>query len=255
MSHIGSIQNINIFVVFVSICILFSCVSFLSYKAGSKAKMKSSTALLETTSTNILGLLALILGFTFSMAISRYEAKRSLTVDEANAIGTAFLRAELIPFKNSAEVKSLFNKYIDLRIKAFKEEYPVKTLDETEQVQNQLWQKLIAITSKHNGALESAYTIALNQMFDSATTRNFSFKKMLPIPMYLLIILIAMVGLGSLNFDRGFHGDSAHWREALFILLLGIVLSTIVDIDHSRFGTVRISQDALYEVQKLIRRN
>ena len=239
------INKMNIWVFFIATILTLLAVAYSSYTWGRKSKSILKAVPSDAVSNYIHGLLALILGFSFSMALTRFDLRRELAIRESNAIDRAYLRLELVNFKNPSAVKELFKKYLDLRIEAYKSQTPREVLKEVSQTRKEIWRHFIPVTVKGRGELESDFLESLNDMFDSANARNFALMKMLPPSFYLLILILAATAFGLMNFDRGFNADTSHWRSIIFILLFGVVFSFIYDMDHFRTGLIQITQDSL----------
>jgi hypothetical protein len=242
-------MNINLWEFFLISEFILLGVAVLSFRVGKNSKTEVKSIHSDTISNNVMGLLALILGFSFSMAINRFEYRRTLTVQEANAIGTAYSRSEILPFKNPQEMKNLFKEYVELRIKAYRSDNFKKVFKETQVVQNKIWKEFRELAKKDKGIFENSFLISLNEMFDSGNSRNVAFVKLLPVSFYVLVLLIASAAVGMMSFDLGQSRDTSHWRSGVLIFLFGILFSFIFDVDHSRKGFVRISQDAMLEVR------
>jgi hypothetical protein len=249
MKSLDYINTIPVWGFLVVVLMILFVVAYLSYVWGDKSRASGIKSLSDVISNNILGLLALILGFSFSMAVSRYDVRRVIAVSEANAIGTAYIRSSFIHFDEPEQVKSLFKRYADLRIEIYKSKNSDKVIAELSNIQEELLSKFRKVTKKDRGELESAYLVSLNEMFDVANARNFALFKMLPPSFYLLIIIIGAVAIGLINFDRGFDQDKSHWRATLFIVLFVVVFTFIFDLDHYRGGLIRLGQDAILQVR------
>lgn len=169
-------------------------------------------------------------------------------VDEANSISTTYLRGKIIHVE-AAKYKQLYKRYLDLRIESYdKYDDPVRMAQikrETGLIQKEIFTDFEVITLKNRGALESAYLYAMTDMFDSEFERSIALENNLPPSIYLIIIMIAIVTIGMLNYDRGYSQKESHWAMTLFIIIFAIVVCFIHDLDHPHTGAVQISQEAL----------
>lgn len=250
MESLEFINQFSIWSFFAFSIVVLLLFAFGAYALGFKLGVKAKLAPTEMISTNVLGLLALILGFSFSMALERYEHRRVLVVEEANAISTVYLRTDVIGFKDPRLVKKLFTDYVDLRLNARAYSNLNDLLNENQKIQNQIWKNFQEVTVKSRGDIEAEFMQSLNNMFDLGNARFFAMKKMLPASFYLLILIIASAAVGLMNFDRGIKQEKTHWRSGLFILLFGILFSFIYDIDHFRGGFIQISIDPITMLRK-----
>lgn len=238
-------------VIFLISGLVISLVSIISYLVGKKYSLNEKNRISPMIPSSIFGLLALILSFTFSMAISRYEDRRRLTVEEANAISTAYLRARLLREVPGIDIEALYRRYLEERIAYYDNDLLREHQEKSEKIYKEIWKHYEAVLKQDRGAIESLYSYALNDMIDYGTRRNFALIKTLPLPIYLIIFFIAIVAFGSLNFDRGFNQERPHWGAGIFLFLFIVLFSLIYDIDHSRRGVIRISQDALIDARDI----
>src|SRR6478735_8065020 len=129
---------------------------------------------LETHATVIqgalLGLLALLLGFTFSLASGRFELRQHLVVDESNVIGTTWLRAQLFDESRRTVVLGLLRKYVDARLNAFapgiSEQRMAAALRESDALQTELWAQTSGLDRQNSTAVTTLFITTLNEMID-----------------------------------------------------------------------------------------
>lgn len=203
-----------------------------------------------------LSLLGLIIGFTFSMAIGRYDQRKNLEEGEANAIGTEYLRADLLPGPEAALVKSMLIAYTDRRI-----EYYVtprlsqrrQELDrETNQLQASLW------TAIHNPPATqptATTTLVLSGMNDVLNAQGYTQAAMWNrIPPAAWMLLFA-VGLCA-NALQGYNiRKPRHWMIPLLPLLAAVSFFLIADIDSPRGGIIKVKPENLVALAASFRQN
>ena len=130
-------------------------------------------ALTGSIQASILGLLALLLGFTFSMAMQRYDSRSMALIDEANALGTALLKVQLLPPQEQPEARELLHRYIDLRIETgsidiTRHEERERHNHQTAELQDQLWALAVRATNQDPRAVTSgAFVKSLNDVIDA----------------------------------------------------------------------------------------
>lgn len=241
--------NLQLTFLFFSSFIILLVISGIFYKLGLNRKDQIQKKVSALIPGSLLSLLGLLLSFTFSMSISRYEDRRRLVVDEANAIGTAYLRSQLLKGVDKEELRKDFIRYTEERIKYFTEDLSDERKDNAKHVQNKLWKQLTEIAKTDRTAMETIYADSLNKMFDASLSRNFALIKTLPYPLYIIIFFIACVAFATLCFNRGFEEEKSHWGTYSFLLIFTVLLALIHDIDHAKSGLIRISQDALLETR------
>ncbi|MBL8297133.1 MAG: hypothetical protein JNN30_02190 [Rhodanobacteraceae bacterium] len=208
-----------------------------------------------------LGLLGLLLAFTFSGAASRFEARRELIVAEANAIGTAYLRVDLLPSDAQPEVRELFRRYLDARVDAYRHTANVLVMEvrlsEADRWQGQLWAKAVAASARSEMPAQTAMLLlpALNEMIDISTTRAAAMRNHPPLAIFFLLAGLSLVS--SLLVGYGMCG--ARERNWFYVLLVTTTISLtfylILDMEYPRFGLLRVdaADQALIELRGHLR--
>jgi len=202
----------------------------------------------------MLGLLALLLGFTFAMAVSRYENRKTLMVDQANAIGTAVLRGSLLPQPHADRTQKLFRDYIDSRFHYNASVRGSAGIDEAETraaaIEKELWGiSRIVLTEDPRSQPGSLYTQALNEVFDIREKRRFALDDRVPWMVTIMLILVSIAALGLVAYSSGLTGRRRVLGNITFATLIAVVLVIILDIDSPRVGFVKASQDSLVRLQ------
>ena len=193
----------------------------------------------------LFGLLGLLIAFTFSGAASRLEARRHLINEEANAIGTAWLRLDLLPADAQPEVRELFRQYLDSRLLTYKKIPDIPAVEaelaNSTRIQGEIWRRAVAaVKTGPPGPSGTAVLGALNAMFDIMTTRTMAARTHPPPIIYAMLAVLAMAG--SL-----FAGDAmagARTRSWIHVLGFAIVMSltvyVILDLEFPRVGFIRL---------------
>jgi hypothetical protein len=146
----------------------------------------------------IFALLGLLLGFTFAGATSRLEARRDQIVTEANAIGTAYLRVDLLPSEDQPRMRALFREYLDARLRAYAALPDLRKakaeITNSGKIQLQIWQQAIDATRKDSTHDVSRLLLpALNEMFDITTKRTIALETHLPPLIFFLLVAMAIL--------------------------------------------------------------
>ena len=186
-----------------------------------------------------LTLLGLIIGFSFSMSISRYDQRKDYEEAEANAIGTEYLRAELLPANDAPRIRELLKKYLDQRVLYYETRRPdalERINADTAQLQTELW------SSVRTAASQSTPTVALavsgmNDVLNSQGYTEAAWRNRLPLAAWGLMITIAA-------FSNLLVGFGAHRAGTALFLILPLAVSIsfllIADIDSPRGGLIRV---------------
>jgi hypothetical protein len=193
-----------------------------------------------TVVTATLTLLGLIIGFSFSMAISRYDQRKNYEEAEANAIGTEYLRAEVLPGGNAGLVRELLKKYTDLRVQSYtaRDDAQLGKIDaDTAEVQNELWSAV-----RHGAALQPTPVVALavsgmNDVLDSQGFTQAAWWNTIPAAAWILMMAIAI----CCNFLIGYGAHRNLWGLlSILPLVISISFFLIADIDSPRRGIIRV---------------
>ena len=189
-------------------------------------------------------LLGLILAFTFSGAASRFDTRRHLVGDEANAIGTAYLRLDLLPEAPRLKLQQEFRRYLAGRIEYFhlatKPEERRALADRNKALQEEIWTGAVAAAEKAGGPAPILLVPALNAMIDIATTREVATMTHPPIAVFYLLGIVALVCalLAGYAMAGARRHSWLHWVG--FALVLAITIAAIVDIEYPRAGLIRV---------------
>ena len=193
----------------------------------------------------VFSLLGLLFAFTFSGASTRFEGRRYLIVEEANNIGTAWLRIDVLPAPAQPSLRELFRQYLDSRLETYRKLSDVVAakaeLARSLKLQGDIWSNAVA-ACRDSGSQPAQMLLlpALNPMFDITTTRTEAMKNHPP------VIIFAMLGVLSLaaSLLAGYGmagGKSRSWIHCLgFAAATALTVYVIMDIEYPRFGLIRV---------------
>jgi hypothetical protein len=192
-----------------------------------------------------LTLLALIIGFTFSMAVSRYDQRKNLEEQEANAIGTEYVRAHLLPAADAARVRALLRSYLDQRILFYKSPSgePLRKINaQTAQLQTEMW-SAVETPAAAQPTFTMVLTVAgMNDVLNSQGYTQAAWWNRIPVAAWTLLIAISI-------FCNLLIGYRAYGRSTFLFLILPIALSIslflIAEIDSPRRGVIRVQPQNL----------
>jgi hypothetical protein len=198
----------------------------------------------------MLGLLAFVLALTLSFASTRFEERRQGTLTEANALGTAWLRAKAIGHPRGEEVAKLLEDYTRLRadfIQAPADREVVRTInDKTSALQSRIWDHITAIVRERPDPISGALMVATNEVFDSSTAERFAFSQTMPPQMVWLLMGIAVLSIGALGYQLGLRKLSLPVLSVLLIGMWTSVIVVILDLSAPRIGSMRSSAAAYH---------
>jgi len=206
----------------------------------------------------VFGLLGLIIAFTFSGAASRFEGRRHLITAEANAIGTAYLRIDLLPDDSQGELRELFRRYVNVRSVVYldmKDQNATKVkLSEAEVLQRDIWTKALAACRRQEAPAQAAMLLlpALNEMIDITTTRAIATQNHPPLVVFLLLGALSLVGALLVGYDTSPNKDRSWLHMVVFAAIISLAVFVIVDLEFPRLGLIRIdaADQVLIELRK-----
>jgi drug/metabolite transporter (DMT)-like permease len=204
--------------------------------------------------TAVLGLLALLLGFTFAMALGRYESRRNLVLQEANAIGTTYLRASFLPGTHKSAVEDLLRRYIEVRIPLYDRDTSTVQLRSLEQqsakLQHELWEHLVAAAKESPSVVIATFIGSLNETIDLDAARLHALRSHVPGAAWLLVLFVAGVGCYMTGYAAGISKTQSAFSTVLLPLLVAIVVTLISDLDAPRQGLIGISKKPLLDLKQ-----
>ncbi|SHF83552.1 hypothetical protein SAMN05443549_101516 [Flavobacterium fluvii] len=219
---------------------------WIGYKIASK-NPKASTMGTELLSP-LLGLLALLMAFTFGMSNSRYDDRKNNLIDEANCIGTAILRSDIYPDSLKMEFKKDFESYLDSRRDFYtlgNDEAKINaSLKKSAEMSDKLWNRASFFAKDKNYFIQSNMMLpALNDMFDSASKSNIVFNSKVPETIvYLLLIFSVIISL-YIGYKSGLEKKIERNFILGFCLLICVVIFITLDLDRSRRGLIKIDTE------------
>jgi hypothetical protein len=196
----------------------------------------------------IFGLLGLLLAFAFSGADSRFEARRQLIVTETNAIGTAWLRIDLLPADAQPQIRADFRHYVDLRLAFYGDlsknwDTARADLAASNAMQERIWTESVAAAKQApSPAVMTLVVSSLNDMIDITTTRSVALITHPPVMIYALLLILALAGSLLAGYGMGNRARRPWLHTLVFALTLTITLYTIADLEFPRVGLVRVDR-------------
>lgn len=235
--------------------------SELAFRNGLKKQAFASDAVksqINTLQASMLGLLALLLSFAFSLALQRFEERSQAVVAEANAIGTTYLRIQLLPASMRPEVQSLVKQYLDLRV----EEGQV-SLAETEKrgalikksshVSDQLWVQAVKAAELDKSAVTSGLFIqTLNDTIDAFGKRDAGLLRHVPETVVYLLFATIIMTAATVGYASGLTGQRTSFATLALQVLIAMAVFLTIDLDRPRRGFIQVSQASMLGLQETI---
>jgi hypothetical protein len=198
----------------------------------------------------LLALLGLLLAFTFGMAGSRYETRKELLLDEANAIGTAWLRADLLPEPDRTEVRDLFRAYVDARLKAAAGGSIAEGIAASERIHAELWSRAVRNAERAPNPIAALVVQSVNEVIDMHGKRvTLGWRNRVPETILVALYALAILALLLLGFEAGARGVRRPVPTVVLVVTLATVVALIVDLDRPGEGLLRVSQQAMLDLR------
>lgn len=249
-------SSLSITVVLFVLIMLFSEIGFQIGRFVQNQTDSEIKSLTGSIQASILGLLALLLGFTFSMSMQRYDNRNQALIDEANAIGTTVLRAQLLPEKYQDKAAEKLRQYIDLRvaigqIDLTKHDERNAYNRQISSLQSELWSLAIAATNDDPRPVTTgAFVKSLNDLIDSQSKRNALLQMHVPEVVLMLLFIVFTASGGILGYSSGLSGKRVMAPAALISLLIAMIVFIIIDLDRPKRGVIQVDQGIMIELQQ-----
>lgn len=203
-----------------------------------------------------IGLLSLLLSFTFSWTLQRYEDRSEALVTEANAIGTTYLRTQLLPEAMRAKVQSLLSQYVNVRLQEVSlplanQQELQRRIEQANQLAAQLWgEAMLAVQKDARPVTSGLFVQSLNQLIDSASSTQAAFQRRVPEIVFFTIFALSILIAILFGYISGLSGHRV--RSSTFLLLGSVALTIflIVDLDRPRSGVIQVNRETLQSLQK-----
>lgn len=232
------------------------------YRFGRRAQGSTAPAQREqlgTIQSSLIGILALMLGFTFSIALERFGSRSEAVVEEANAIGTAHLRTQLLPVSVRDEARRLLEAYTALRVEAAAVSLDQAAAraglaDEATALQEQLWQLAVRAAAEDPNPVSSGLFVqALNEVIDAFGRRNAELDRHVP-ELVLFLLFGAFIATGGIiGYTAGVAGNRPTNVSYLMVALVVLLMFMVMDLDRPRRGLIQVNTHSLVALHESMR--
>jgi hypothetical protein len=240
---------------------IFAAISFVAYEIGFQVGhwYQRRTPGVQEGPTGVLvgsllALLAFLLAITMGMASDRFDTRRGLVLEEANSMGTTFLRAGYLPEPTSSEIQNLLREYVPLRVAPSDQATLVANIQRSEELLQQMWSVAEAEAEvTQQGDLMALFLESLNETIDLNESRIASgiYARVPPSILWLLVIG-SVLTLAMVGYSAGLTKRRDLLSAIVLIVALGAVLTLVVDLDKPREGFVQVSQQPIIDLQEQI---
>ena len=223
--------------------------------ASLREKAKSQVTAVEA---GLLGILGLLLAFTMSMAVSRFEIRKQLVLEEANAIGTSYLRTRVLPEPQGPELAGLLRRYLEVRLQSASGSPSPQGLAaqrrEAERLQAEFWSRAADYAQKDPNPVKVGLLLqSLNQAIDLEAAGWMAFHNHVPATVIWADALMSLLAALLVGYGAGLEGRRQVLPQCLLALAITLVLGVIVDLDRPYHGFIRVSQQPMFDLQQQMR--
>ncbi len=221
-------------------------------QGSTDTEIKTLTGAIQAS---ILGLLALLLGFTFSMSMQRFDGRSQALIAEANAIGTVELRVQLLPEQYREKAVRLLEEYIALRIAIGKldltrREERKQYDGQISRLQNALWSlAVMAAQDDPRPVTTGAFITSLNELIDSQGKRNALLQMHVPEVVLVLLFIVFIASGSMLGYSSGLSGRRVVAPTIMVAFLIAMIVFIIIDLDRPKRGLIQVDQGSMLLLQ------
>lgn len=204
---------------------------------------------------SILALMAFLLAIATGMAADRYDARRALVLQEANAIGTTLLRAGYLPEPHSAQLEALLREYVPLRIVEDQDDLQSR-IDRSVEIHDEMW-TIAEELARDSGErpVVAIFIESLNETIDLHQSRiTAGLYARVPPTVIWLLVLGVVFGVGMVGYNAGLTGRRSIISAVVLAVVLSAVLALVVDLDRPSDGLIRTSQQPLIDLRESLER-
>jgi hypothetical protein len=199
-----------------------------------------------------LGLLAFMLAFTFGLAAARYDIRRNLVLDEANAVQTAYLRTAFLAPPQQAAIRSLLREYVEVRLDWAGQQDLQKVLTRSEAIQGQLWSQAVAVGEESPGSIVVGLFIhTVNEVIDLHAKRvQAGQRSRIPTVILYVLFFLTALAMTSMGYLAGIAGKRTNLVTLTLVLAFSSVMFLIVDLDRPQEGLLKVTQQPLIDLRE-----
>ncbi len=252
---------INLWLLFSILIISFLFANFICFKLGQMQRVNTSNdAKTEVTGIQVafFGLLALLLAFSFTMSATRFETRKQLILQESNAIGTSYLRTELLAQPQQLALQNTFRTYVATLLEfynAAKNSNDIMALNQQIlNIQNQLWSLGVAAAAKDPRPFYSIFFLtSLNSVIDDYNSLITSARNHVPDLAIWLLFFVAIFTMGLTGYRNGLDDKPNNMSMILCSIVIATVIFVILDLDRPVAGLIQVSEKNFIDLQNSIK--
>jgi hypothetical protein len=254
MYHVGVLDHLPLWgLLLATVAVVFLSVEG-GYRLGKLRRQRSEPEKESTVGATVgatLGLLAFTLAFTFGLAAARFETRRQVLLEEANAIGTTNLRAAFLPEPQRSEARRLLREYVDVRLKGVQPDKVQQAVSESNALHSRLWAHAVAAAEKDPRSIPTGLFIqSLNEVIDLHAKRVMvGLRNRIPGAIWGALYFMAVLGMAEIGYHGGLTSPKRSPAVLALVLTFSAVMFLIADLDRPQEGLLRVSQQAMIDLR------
>jgi hypothetical protein len=204
----------------------------------------------------LIGLLGFLLAFTFSIATKQFTARKQIVLQEANAIGTAYMRADLIDAEYESEIKRLLKEYVDIRLQAVTSTNVSKDLAKSVELHGLLWAQVSAASKAKPNTNTAMLVQSINNVIDTHEKRvTAALRNRIPMSIWITLLAISFMTMATIGIKAGFSESRSLIAVIPMIFAFASLTTLIVDLDRSQEGLLKVGQESMISLQKSMQKD
>lgn len=252
-----NMDDIPLWLLFIGTVVIVVGTIELGYVLGKEARRRKTDekeAPVSAIAGTVLALLAFILAFTFGIVANRYDARRELVREQANAISTAYDRTDFLPEALGAETKDLFRTYTDTLLFAVTSKGVANLsaeISKLKSIETQIWEIAVAnVRAGDTTDIAALYVDSLNHMNEVLATRiAVAVESRLPIELWIMLYVLVALAMVAIGYQTAIAQSQRTWMLVVLALSFSIVIVLIAALDDPERGYIAVSQQPLRDVR------
>ena len=199
----------------------------------------------------LLGMLGFVLAFTYSMAASQHDLRKQYVLDEANVVGTAYLRADLLDEQHQKELKRLLREYVDVRLQGARDENLKAAITRSVELHDLLWIQASSVAKTAPSTNTSLVIQAINEVIDMHEKRvSAGVRNRIPGSIWIALFIISTLTMITMGTQVGLTGKRRLVAIIPLALAFAALATVVVDLDRPQQGLITVSQQAMVDLQE-----
>ena len=201
----------------------------------------------------LLGMLAFVLAFTFSMAASHFKKRKEMVLVETNVLGTAYLRAGLVDQPHERNIKQLLREYVNTRLEGVDPDKVDQSIERSIQIHQLLWKEVQSAAMSNPNTNTSLLIQSINEVIDTHENRlAATFQERIPDSIWITLIVISVITVLTLGLTAGFGNHRRLIVVIPLVMAYAALITLVAELDMPQKGVIKVGQEAMISLQKSI---